>query len=81
MKKISMFLLALMLSATGFSQQQLTTDQLVKNQLPANFRNNLPVFVKWLDEDNVILRMAVAPDSIVTNYVLEGAVGRDLTSF
>jgi dipeptidyl-peptidase-4 len=76
MKKISFFFLALMFSATGFSQQQLTADQLVKNQLPANFRNNLPVFVKWLDEDNVILRMAVAPDTIVTNYVLDIPAGK-----
>ncbi|MCA6515054.1 MAG: DPP IV N-terminal domain-containing protein, partial [Chitinophagaceae bacterium] len=77
MKKILLVFISCIALGTGFSQQQkFTTDQLVKNQLPADFRNNLPVVVKWLDEDNVMLRMALAPDSIVSTYVLDIPAGK-----
>ena len=77
MKKILLVFISCIAIGTGFSQQQkFTTDQLVKNQLPADFRNNLPVVVKWLDEDNVMLRMTLAPDTIVSTYVLDIPAGK-----
>lgn len=49
---------------------------LMANKLPENFRNPLPQFMKWLDDDRVILNQKIHPDSAAKNYVMEVKTGK-----
>ena len=49
--------------------------ELVNNQLPADFKQNLPVFVKWMNDDQVMLKLSIAPEKEPSNYVLDIATG------
>ena len=54
------FLLGIaMLSAVSGAQAQtkkIATADLLANRLPAHFRNEMPVVLKWLDDEKVILK-------------------------
>ena len=50
--------------------------ELVNNQLPADFKQNLPVFVKWMNDDQVMLKLSIAPEKEPSNYVLDIASGK-----
>jgi hypothetical protein len=54
----------------------LTIAELVNNQLPADFKQNLPVFVKWMSDDQVMLKLTIPPAKEPTNYVLDIASGQ-----
>lgn len=49
---------------------------LMANKLPDNFRNPLPQFMKWLDDDRVILNQKIHPDSAAKNYVMDVKTGK-----
>jgi hypothetical protein len=50
--------------------------ELVNNQLPADFKQNLPVFVKWMSDEQVMLKLSIAPEKEPSNYVLDIASGK-----
>lgn len=74
------FLLGIaMLSAVSGVQAQtkkIATADLLTNRLPAHFRNELPVVLKWLDDEKVILKQKIHPDSAAKNYVMEVKSGK-----
>ncbi len=49
---------------------------LLANKYPTNFRNDLPVVMKWLDDEHVILKQKVGADSVAKNYVMEVKSGK-----
>lgn len=74
------FLLGIaMLSAVSGAQAQtkkIATADLLANRLPAHFRNDMPVVLKWLDDEKVILKQKIHPDSAAKNYVMEVKSGK-----
>lgn len=74
------FLLGIaMLSAVSGVQAQtkkIATADLLANRLPAHFRNEMPVVLKWLDDEKVILKQKLHPDSAAKNYVMEVKSGK-----
>jgi dipeptidyl-peptidase-4 len=74
------FLLGIaMLSAVSGAQAQtkkIATADLLANRLPAHFRNEMPVVLKWLDDEKVILKQKIHPDSVAKNYVMEVKSGK-----
>lgn len=74
------FLLGIaMLSAVSGAQAQtkkIATADLLANRLPAHFRNEMPVVLKWLDDEKVILKQKIHPDSAAKNYVMEVKSGK-----
>ena len=49
---------------------------LMANKLLENIRNPLPQFMKWLDDDRVILNQKIHPDSAAKNYVMDVKTGK-----
>jgi dipeptidyl-peptidase-4 len=76
MKKL-ILLLVLFAIINGVNAQTKVFDpaDLLANKLPKNLRNNLPTFVKWLDDERVILNQKIHPDSASKNYVMEVRTG------
>jgi len=76
MKKL-ILLLVLFAIINGVNAQTKVFDpaDLLANKLPKNLRNNLPTFVKWLDDERVILNQKIHPDSASKNYVMEVKTG------
>lgn len=74
------FLLGIaMLSAVSGVQAQtkkIATADLLANRLPAQFRNEMPVVLKWLDDEKVILKQRIHADSAAKNYVMEVKSGK-----
>ena len=57
-------------------QKQFTTTDLLANKTPKNFYNALPVVVKWVDDEHVLLNQKIHPDSAAKNYVLDVKTGQ-----
>lgn len=64
------------LSVSSAQKIQLDNADLLANKLPKNFINSLPSVVKWLDDESVILRQKVHPDSALKNYVMDVKTGK-----
>ncbi len=64
------------LSVSSAQKKQLENADLLANKLPKNFINTLPSVVKWLDDESVILRQRVHPDSAQKNYVMDVKTGK-----
>jgi dipeptidyl-peptidase-4 len=64
------------LSVSSAQKKQLDNADLLANKLPKNFINQLPSVVKWLDDESVILRQRVHPDSAQKNYVMDVKSGK-----
>ncbi len=64
------------LSVTSAQKKQLENADLLANKLPKNFINSLPSVVKWLDDESVILRQRIHPDSSQKNYVMDVKTGK-----
>ncbi|MDP1843207.1 MAG: DPP IV N-terminal domain-containing protein [Sediminibacterium sp.] len=52
------------------------TADLLANKLPKNFRNDMPIVMKWLDDDHVILKQKSGADSVAKNYVMDIKSGK-----
>lgn len=63
-------------SAALAQQKQFTTADLLANKTPKNFYNTLPVVVKWVDDEHVILNQKIHPDSVAKNYSLDVKSGQ-----
>ncbi len=72
MKKL-FSLLVLFTFINGVNAQTKVFDpaDLLANKLPKKFRNAIPTFLKWLDDERVILNQKIHPDSASKNYVME----------
>ncbi len=64
------------LSVSSAQKKQLDNADLLANKLPKNFINGIPTVVKWLDDESVILRQRVHPDSAQKNYVMDVKTGK-----
>jgi dipeptidyl-peptidase-4 len=64
------------LSVSNAQKKQLENADLLANKLPKNFINSLPLVVKWLDDESVILRQRIHPDSAQKNYVMDVKTGK-----
>lgn len=66
-----------LLAAPSMAQNKMISKaDLMANKLPENFQNPLPRFMKWLDDDRVILNQKIHPDSASKNYVMEVKTGK-----
>ncbi len=63
-------------SGTQAQTRKIETADLLANKLPKNFKNDLPVVLKWLNDENVILRQKSHPDSATRNYVMDVKSGK-----
>jgi len=63
-------------NASLAQQKQFTTADLLANKTPKNFYNTLPLVVKWVDDEHVILNQKIHPDSAAKNYVLDVKTGQ-----
>jgi len=52
-------------------KKELADADLLANRLPRNFYNTLPIVIKWIDDDHVILNQKIHPDSAARNYILD----------
>jgi dipeptidyl-peptidase-4 len=77
MNKVLCFL-AMLMAISGLQAQtkQFSTADLMLNKLPNDFRNSLPIVMKWLDDDHVILFKKAHPDSAANNYVMDVKTGK-----
>lgn len=67
----------LLLAVPSMAQNKMISKaDLMANKLPENFQNPLPRFMKWLDDDRVILNQKIHPDSASKNYVMEVKTGK-----
>lgn len=73
-----MLLLAALGGSSALAQQAFTKDNLLKNQLPANFYNAPVQVLEWLDDEKVILYGKPAPDSAARPYILEIKTGKTM---
>lgn len=48
---------------------------LLANKLPGNFMNSLPLVVKWVDDDHVVLNQKMGSDTAAKNYLLDIKTG------
>ena len=64
------------LSVSNAQKKQLENADLLANKLPKNFINGIPNVVKWLDDESVILRQRIHPDSAQKNYVMDVKTGK-----
>jgi dipeptidyl-peptidase-4 len=64
------------LSVSSAQKKQLDNADLLANKLPKNFINSIPTVVKWLDDESVILRQKIHPDSAQKNYVMDVKTGK-----
>lgn len=69
---------AMLATVSGVQAQtkKIETADLLANRLPANFKNDLPVVLKWLDDEKVILKQKIHPDSAAKDYVMEVKSGK-----
>ena len=71
----------LLLAYPSLAQNKMISKaDLMANKLPENFRNPLPQFMKWLDDDRVILNQKIHPDSAAKNYVMDVKTGKLLVA-
>ena len=67
----------MLLAVPSMAQNKMISKaDLMANKLPENFQNPLPRFMKWLDDDRVILNQKIHPDSASKNYVMEVKTGK-----
>lgn len=67
----------MLLAVPSMAQNKMISKaDLMANKLPENFQNPLPRFMKWLDDDRVILNQKIHPDSASKNYVMEVKSGK-----
>ncbi|SJZ35143.1 S9 family peptidase [Sediminibacterium ginsengisoli] len=60
----------------GYGQKkEFSTADLLAGKLPKNLINPLPAIIKWVDDEHVILRQSIHPDSAAKNYVLDVKTG------
>ncbi len=52
-------------------QKEFNYTELLQNKLPANFYNPLPLVIKWVDDEHVIVNRKAHPDSTAKNYILD----------
>lgn len=72
MKKYIFLFVFVLAGCSGIAQlKPLSISELVNNQLPADFRQTLPVFVKWMNDDQVMLKLAIPPAKEAANYILD----------
>ncbi|MBC7720708.1 MAG: DPP IV N-terminal domain-containing protein, partial [Pedobacter sp.] len=71
-----LFLAVSIITNTSNAQKKAFTEaDLLANKTPKNFYNTLPVVVKWIDDEHVILNQKIHPDSTAKNYVLDVKTG------
>lgn len=75
-KYILSFGMLLLASPLVAQDKMISKADLMANKLPENFRSPLPTFMKWLDDDRVILNQKIHPDSTAKNYVMEVKSGK-----
>lgn len=75
-KYILSFGMLLLTSPLVAQDKMISKADLMANKLPENFRSPLPAFMKWLDDDRVILNQKIHPDSTAKNYVMEVKSGK-----
>jgi len=72
MKKYIFLFVFVLCGIVGSAQvKSLSIAELVNNQLPADFKQTLPVFVKWMNDDQVMLKLAIPPAKEAANYILD----------
>lgn len=57
-------------------KRNFTTAELFQNKLPSNFYQPLPGVIRWIDDENVLLRKKPHPDSASANVVLNIKTGK-----
>ena len=75
-KYILSFGMLLLASPLVAQDKMISKADLMANKLPENFRSPMPGFMKWLDDDRVILNQKIHPDSTAKNYVMEVKSGK-----